>query len=186
MQFLELKYVGLIINLNYHSESGGDRMNIFYHNFSDIYLKYLSPLKHTKEPLKSLEVGILKGTGLAVWSDYFDEKQIYGFDYDLRNFKQNKNNLIELDALRDGMPIIMFYDQFANNSAIPKDTFGEEKLDVFIDDAFQSEDSIIHTFDELQPYLALNLLYFIEDIKLHGKNYKKNILNIIFIIIITN
>ena len=36
-------------------------------------------------------------------------------------------------------------------------------MDVVIDDAFHSDESIINTFDELQPYLAEKFVYFIED-----------------------
>jgi hypothetical protein len=89
--------------------------------------------------IRILEVGILKGTGLAVWSEYFNNKEIYGFDYDLGNFEDNKSYLIELGAFKDGLPITMFYDQFADNSETLKKTFGDNKLDVVVDDAFHSD-----------------------------------------------
>jgi hypothetical protein len=113
--------------------------------------------------IRILEVGILKGTGRSIWSEYFKNKSIYGFDYDLGNFEDNKSNLIELGAFKDVLPITMFYDQFADNSEAMKKTFGDKKLDVVIDDAFHSDESIINTFDELQPFLSEKFVYFIED-----------------------
>jgi hypothetical protein len=142
---------------------GGDRMNIFFHDYSCKYSEYLSPLRQSDDLIRILEVGILKGTGLAIWSEYFKNKEIYGFDYDLGNFEDNKNNLIELGAFKDGLPITKFYDQFADNSETLKKTFGDKKLDVVVDDAFHSNESIINTFDELQPYLTEKFVYFIED-----------------------
>ena len=143
--------------------TGGDRLNVFFHDYSCKYSEYLMPLRKSEDPIKILEIGILKGTGLAVWSEYFNNKDIYGFDYDLGNFEDNKTNLIELGAFKDGLPITMFYDQFADNSETLKETFSDKKLDVVVDDAFHSDESIINTFDELQPYLAEKFVYFIED-----------------------
>jgi hypothetical protein len=137
-------------------------MNVFFHDYSSKYSEYLSPLRQS-DLIRILEVGILKGTGLAIWSKYFDNKEIYGFDYDLGNFEDNKSNLIELGAFKDGLPITMFYDQFADNSETLYKTFGDKKLDMVVDDAFHSDESIINTFDELQPYLAEKFVYFIED-----------------------
>jgi hypothetical protein len=138
-------------------------MNVFFHDYSSKYSEYLSPLSQSDDLIRILEVGILKGTGLAVWSKYFKNKEIYGFDYDLGNFEDNKSNLMELGAFKDGMPITMFYDQFADNSETLKKTYGDKKLDVVVDDAFHSDESIINTFNELQPYLAEKFVYFIED-----------------------
>ena len=176
LQLLELKYGGYVtvpptinpagtVKFEKVTHIGGDRMNVFFHGYSGKYSEYLSPLKQSKEPINILEVGILKGTGLAVWSEYFDRKQIYGFDYNLSNFEDNKENLLELGAFKDGLPITRFFDQFADNSETLRETFGDKKLDVVNDDAFHSDESIIKSFDELQPYLAEKFVYFIEDNK---------------------
>jgi hypothetical protein len=176
LQLLELKFGGYITEVPATIDSskvkkiysgnhtGGDRMNVFFHDYSSKYSEYLSPLSQSDDLIRILEVGILKGTGLAVWSKYFNNKEIYGFDYDLGNFEDNKSNLVELGAFKDGIPITMFYDQFADNSETLKETFGDKKkLDVVIDDAFHSDEAIINTFNELQPYLAEKFVYFIED-----------------------
>ena len=138
-------------------------MNVFFHNYSDKYSQYLEPLRHSKKTIHLLEVGILNGTGLAVWDEYFDSKKIYGFDYDLGNFEQNKSKLLELGAFKKELPTLKFFDQFADNSRTLEEVIGSQKLDVVIDDAYHSDESIINTFDELQEYLSESFVYFIED-----------------------
>jgi hypothetical protein len=161
LQFLELKYGGPVIKNN--NPWGGDRMNVFYHDYSLKYSQYLSSLRHENNLVRVLEVGILNGIGLAVWSNYFTNKEIYGFDCELSYFEHNKNDLIRLGAFIDGLPVIKRYDQFADNSKTLSITFADKKLDVVIDDAFHSDESIINTFNELQPYLKDSFVYFIED-----------------------
>jgi hypothetical protein len=184
LQLLELKYGGYIyevpsrfsnskrksINNRYHE--GGDRMNVFFHDYSTKYSEYLSAFKYSNDLIRILEVGILRGTGLAIWSEYFNKKEIYGFDYDLGNFIKNKKNLLKLGAFKDGEPIIKTFDQFSDNSALLSETFGNKKLDVIIDDAFHSDESIINTFNELLPYLAERFIYFIEDNRTAWKKLK--------------
>jgi len=174
LEFLEMKYGGPVFSnpnrLTLGSAAGGDRMSPFFHSYSLKYSEYLSPLRQSEEPINILEVGILKGTGLAIWSDYFERKRIHGFDYDLSNFENNIDNLLELGAFKDGLPVTKFFDQFSDNTEILRETFGDKKLHVVIDDAFHSDESIINTFEELQPYLAQNFVYFIEDNRTAWKN----------------
>lgn len=184
LQFLELKYGGYIkgvsasikshdFNRNYFAyHVGGDRMSVFFHNYSSMYSQYLEPLRHSEKSINLLEVGILTGIGLAVWDEYFHSKKIYGFDIDLKNFEQNQNRLIELGAFQNELPTLRFYDQFLDNHIALKETFKEIKIDVVIDDAFHSDESIINTFNELQPYLNKNFVYFIEDNKSAWKKIK--------------
>lgn len=175
LQYLELKYGGYIKNVSATIKSsdvsrfrggphtGGDRFNVFFHNYSEKYSQYLKPLRQSQKLINIVEIGILKGTGLAIWDEYFEYKKIYGFDYDICNFEHNKSKLIELGAFKKDFPIIKFFDQFADNSDTLKITFGLEKIDVVIDDAYHSDESIINSFNELQPYLNKEFIYFIED-----------------------
>ena len=185
LQFLELKFGGYVTDVTATIKSddvstiyegnhtGGDRMNVFFHNYSEKYSQYLKPLRHSKKTIHLLEIGILNGTGLAVWDEYFDVKRIYGFDYDLGNFEQNKNHLLELGAFRKELPTVKFFDQFADNSQTLRETFGTHKLDVVIDDAYHSDETIINTFNELQPYLNESFIYFIEDNRTAWKKLQK-------------
>ena len=85
LQFLELKYGGWTLNVEptisnkdigrpipSGTHQGGNKFNIFhYNNYSMYYSKYLEPLRHSKKTIHLLEVGILKGTSLAVWDEFF-------------------------------------------------------------------------------------------------------------------
>ena len=175
LQYLELKFGGYVTNVSPTivksdvvrikgtEHTGGDRMSVYFNNYSKMYSNYLKPLRHSKKTIHLLEIGILKGTGLAMWDEYFENKKLYGFDYDLGNFEQNKNNLIRLGAFQKKLPTLKFFDQFADNSEMLKVTFGVEKINLVIDDAYHSDESIINTFNELQPYLSNDFVYFIED-----------------------
>lgn len=175
LQYLELKYGGYetnvsatiqpndVVRLKEGNRTGGDRMSVLLNNYSEKYSQYLKLLRHSNKLITILEVGILRGTGLAVWDEYFDNKIVYGFDYDLGNFEQNQNKLIELGAFQKNLPTLKFFDQFADNSKTLEETFGTQKIDVIIDDAYHSDESIINTFSELQPYLNESFVYFIED-----------------------
>jgi hypothetical protein len=80
LQFLEIKYGGYITEIPATIDAskvekfyigtltGGDRMNVFFHDYSSKYSEYLSPLRQSDDLIRILEVGILKGTGLALWS----------------------------------------------------------------------------------------------------------------------
>ena len=184
LQYLEIRFGGYITDVKatitsetvsriYEgNHTGGDRMNVFYHDYSSKYSEYLHPLKDSTNSINLLEIGILNGTGLAIWDTYFSNKQLFGFDYDLGNFENNKMNLISLGAFKNELPKLRFFDQFADNSKTLKETFMDNKIDVVIDDAFHSDESIINTFIEIQPYLNDSFIYFIEDNRTAWKKLK--------------
>ena len=166
--FLELKYGGYVNNITskignkiMKNHTGGDRFNPFYNDYSKMYSEYLHNLKNSK--IKLLEVGILKGTGLAVWSQYFNDVDIYGFDWDLGNINANLDNLISLRAFQKNKPKLFQYNQLINNQQWLKENFTNIKFNVIIDDALHSDNAIINTFNEIQPYLSDDFVYFIED-----------------------
>ena len=126
-----------------------------------MYSKYLHNLKNNK--IRLLEVGILKGTGLAVWSEYFNNVDIYGFDWDLGNFNSNFDKLVSLGAFKKSKPKLFQYNQLINNQQWLKENFSDTKFNVIIDDALHTDEAIINTFNEIQPYLSDDFVYFIED-----------------------
>lgn len=167
LQHLEIKYGGPVYlseNISHFgSAAGGDRMNVFFHSYSFDYARYLEPIRKSNKTLIILEIGILNGTGLAVWDEYFENKELFGFDFNLSNFENNLNYLVKLGAFNNRLPTLKSFDQFADNSSTLNELFLEKKIDVIIDDAFHSDESIINTFNELQPYLSDYFIYFIED-----------------------
>jgi hypothetical protein len=175
LQYLEIKFGGYItgveatigdksvIQLDKGKHTGGDRMNVFFHDYSRYYSQYLNEIRNKQIVL--VEVGILRGTGLAIWDSYFSNLTLYGLDYDLGNVQNNMDFLKKCGAFSKAEPKLILYDQFANNSKQLKEEFNGLKIDVIIDDAFHSDEAVINTFKELQPYLGEKFVYFIEDNK---------------------
>lgn len=174
LQFLELKFGGYSTDVKPSinviktykksplKHTGGDRFNIFYHDYSEIYVKHLTKLRTVSN---ILEIGILKGTGLAIWSEVFPKSTLFGFDWDLSNFEKNYEYLLEQGAFKSHKPNLFQYDQFKDNSNWLKENFSKISFDIIIDDAYHSDESIINSFEELIPYFSEEFIYIIEDNK---------------------
>jgi len=89
----ELEFGGFISNSEIINNGmiGGDRM--IHHGYAKIYEKYLSRYVKRNSKLNIIEVGILKGTGLAIWSKLFQKSTLVGLDIDLTHFKNNFSTL---------------------------------------------------------------------------------------------
>ena len=102
------------IKLNPSGMTGGDRMTA--HKYAKNYSLFLS--KFIKDRSKSyviVECGILKGTGLAIWSTLFPNAQIIGLDIDLSHTKNNLDFLKSQGAFENNNLELYEFDQFADN-----------------------------------------------------------------------
>lgn len=142
---------------------GGDRMSPHHHGYGAAYAEYLKP--HLGKPVKVLEVGILNGTGLAIWCDLFPDSRVVGMDIDLSNFQSNLPELERLGAFKRNRPELHEFDQLdrAKADRVLKEVFGDVRLNVVIDDGCHSIESIKVTFAVMKPFLAERFVYFIED-----------------------
>lgn len=179
LQFLELRFGGPALGVKRNSVSphdprtkkqietggmlGGDRMNVFYHDYAIEYSKYLKQFRETNRKLNIVEIGILKGTGLAIWDDYFKNHQIYGLDIDFSNYKTNLAFLKKKGAFKKQEPKLVDYDQFSDNSKTLRQIFKDKKVDIVIDDGFHSDTTILNSFKEFYHLLNDEFVYFIED-----------------------
>jgi hypothetical protein len=141
--------------------TGGDRMR--YHGYAQKYSEYLSPFVSGKTPNTVVEVGILNGTGLALWCDLFPKARVIGLDIDLNNFEMNRLFLEKRGAFSKCQPELYEFDQFVDNTELLSSIFSSQKIDIFIDDGFHSDESIINTFHSVHPYLSSRFVYFVED-----------------------
>jgi len=152
---------------NYNTNhQGGDRMNSQYHHYSKIYAKYLLEFLH-KPNFKLAEIGVLSGSGLAIWCDVFHTSNIYGFDIDPNNYVNNYKHLIELGAFTQTKPDVYKFDQFENNQEMLR--LINNKYDVVIDDGCHLDEAVLTTFKSFLPQLNPKFVYFIED---NGNVYK--------------
>ncbi|RZO87661.1 MAG: hypothetical protein EVA58_01920 [Kiritimatiellaceae bacterium] len=174
----EMKYGGIVRNVTRRKVShldpraeidikkggmtGGDRMK--HHGYAKTYAKFLKPYINSSDSLVIAEFGILKGTGLAMWSELFPTSKIFGFDIDLSHINENMDYLISRGAFNNA-PILHEFDQFLNNEKILSDILDHHKINICIDDGFHSDESILMTFESVRNVLSDSFVYFIEDNK---------------------
>lgn len=148
-------------------DRGGDRMSPYYHAYARCYAEFLKPFISTPGAgrLSVVEVGILNGSGLAIWCDLFPNARVIGFDIDLSNFQANRKSLERAGAFQKNVPEVYSFDQLdsANANDVLRDVLGENRVDIVIDDGCHSIESIEITFEAIRPFFATKFVYFIED-----------------------
>lgn len=142
---------------------GGDRMS--HHNYARHYAKHLERFVVRPDGLVILECGILRGTGLAVWSLLFPEAMIVGMDIDPGHTQENLSFLKSRGAFENSDPILLNFDQFRPDTTELAKCLDRRKLEIVIDDGNHSIEAICNTFEALRPFLADNCVYFVEDNK---------------------
>lgn len=142
--------------------TGGDRM--FHHGYARAYAHHLSDFvpRHIDE-LNIMEIGILKGTGLAIWHDLFPHSNIYALDIDPKHYLDNLENLKNSGAFRNSEPIVSVFDQFVDGADKIRSVVGSRTLDIVIDDGFHSCETIRKTAEAVAPFLSKRFVYFVED-----------------------
>ena len=141
-------------------------MSPCFHNYGRSYSEFLMPvLADVDADFTVVEVGILNGSGLAIWCDLFPKARVIGMDLNLSNFEENRAGLEALGAFQQNTPELYTIDQLDRSVAEKafRDALGEDKVDVFIDDGHHSLESIEITFEGIKPYLAKGFVGFIED-----------------------
>ena len=134
--------------------TGGDRMARGRHNYGATYARYLAPLK---DVTSVAEVGILKGSGVALWCELFPRAQVHGFDVNLVNIRENMAFLKSRGAFSRGHLQLHEFDQFA--PVVPT----REYFALVIDDGFHSEDTVKRTWEAFRPWLRADGVYIVED-----------------------
>jgi len=158
---------------------GGDRMTL--QNYASYYSKYLH--KFLNKKINILEIGILKGIGLAMFSTIFPLATIYGFDNNLKPYNKNKENLIKRGANMKNIKVF-YFDQLRLNEELLKYLKSKKiYFDIIIDDGLHTDKSILNTLELIKPLLSKNFVYIIEDvskINVNIFNKYKNIFEIIY------
>lgn len=141
--------------------TGGDRMG--HHGYAQKYAEYLTPFIASDKHLVVAEFGILKGTGLAIWSELFPDARILGLDIDLGHTQNNLDYLMSMGAFSRSKPELHEFDQFVENTAYLESILDGDKIDVCIDDGYHSIESIMCTMKSVMPHLSEEFVYIIED-----------------------
>lgn len=151
---------------------GGDRMSSgrLSHGYAPIYAKYMSKILQCNSDDLVVEVGILKGSGIAILSNLFPNNTILGFDIDLSYAKENMPFLLSKGAFAKNQLFLHEYDQFLDNTDYLKEVLKGKKIKLLVDDGFHSDESILMTLKSFKEYLSKDFVYFIED---NNTAYKK-------------
>lgn len=128
---------------------GTDKSSLV-HNYCVKYEKYL-PFKRD-EKLKILEIGVLNGQSLKMWSEYFYNSQIIGIDInpDCKKYEDGNKVKVEIGSQVDG--------EFL--STISK-KYGP--FDMVLDDGSHFNEHVIFSFEHLWNTLKSGGVYAIED-----------------------
>lgn len=166
---LEQKFGGLVTNVANRKISandtrtaeelaggctGGDRMT--QNGYAPVYANYLHRFLE-RRPHAIAEIGILRGTGLAIWSDIFPNSRIYGLDIDTSHCEENLGDLRARGAFARREPFLMEYDQMADKWPIGG------SVDVYIDDGLHSDAAILSSLRNALPHLSPGAVCFLED-----------------------
>lgn len=127
-------------------------------HYFDIYERHFE--KFRDRPIKMLEIGVLGGGSLQMWSNYFHpESTIVGIDInpDCAQFAGG-NVEIQIGSQDDAG----FLEKVA-------DQYGE--FDVLLDDGSHINSHVVKTFDTLYSRMAKNSVYMVED--MHTSYWRK-------------
>lgn len=144
---------------------GTDKASV--HGFTEIYDNYLEFRRD--ETLKLLEVGVLIGSSLKMWEQYFNNSIIYGADIfteeERNTLKQTEENIKFRDLSFEDRTTIFITDQekVEDLLLLPTD------LDIIIDDGGHTMFQQQLTFKTLFGNINSKGVYILED--LHTSHY---------------
>jgi len=162
--------------------SGGDRMappttrGPKQMGYGICYAKVLDAFKDAWEQLWEVkgrtnmelaELGVLKGSGIAIWDELFPAARVHAFDRFLDNIWNNTPHLVSHGAFAHGLPATHYFDQ-AVPDKYPKlaTILGSESSKFFfaVDDAAHYTRWSLWTHKWLEPYMDALAAYVVEDI----------------------
>ena len=146
---------------------GGDRMSEFNHGYGEYYQSHLQPyVEQRQERFTICEIGILQGTGLAIWCDLFPNSRVIGLDFELGYFNDNFETLKKLGAFSQNSPEIYHFDQFdSKNTEYLHEILNGDKVDICVDDGCHANEAVLTALKSFSPHLNNDFVYFVEDNK---------------------
>jgi len=149
--------------------SGADRMNRD-HKYGQCYADVLNQkrAKWLESGLELVvgEVGILRGSGLAIWSRVFPNSEIDGFDFMTSNTKDNLPFLKSEGAFQQGDPFLHTFDQLEvldKNVHSLHDILGDKRMAFVVDDGLHTLQAITGTFLAFKDFMRHDGVYVVED-----------------------
>jgi len=140
---------------------GGERMLLGKYAYE--YAAHLPSILEKDDTDVVVEVGILKGTGLAALADLFPANPVYGLDIDISYAEENLPALKAQGAFQNNNLELTEYDQFVDNSSYLKKILRGRKVKYVADDGYHSDETALMTLHSFYEHLADNFVYVIED-----------------------
>lgn len=142
---------------------GGDKFSARNHGYARTYSKVLQSL-----PAKGavLEVGVLTGISLGVWSQAKPHWKIFGLDLNLDRYHKNLIFLKSAGCFQDSNPTVLEFDCYRpDTDELVKHMFAQSitNFDLIIDDGPHTDEAILATFRELFPLVSTFGCYVVED-----------------------
>jgi len=136
------------------------------HNYAPTYA---ANLPDSESRITLVELGILRGVGLAIWCDLFPNARVIGLDVDTSHFRDNEADLLRRGAFKKNKPEVIEFDELAPDAgARLKAALAGSAIDVFIDDALHYDAAILKIMAAVMPLMAKGGIYFVEDnVKVH-------------------
>lgn len=148
---LSLRYDPSQTGSGYFTDKGTD------HTYMDFYGQYFSKYK---SDVKLLEIGIMSGGSVYLYSKYFKK-------YDLTAIDLNNTFFFEQrpfhDALLNDPNIHLYFKTDSTDTEFTKD-ISDEKYDIIIDDGHHEIGTQLSTFKNWFPKTKKGGMYFIEDV----------------------
>jgi len=139
--------------------TGGDKTSLG-NNFTKEYEILFEPIRENK--LNLLELGVLCGKSIAMWSDYFPNGTIYAIDICLKTFFDSERELIKHSAFKNNN--IKLFEKDITNDAFKDFVKDLPTFDIIIDDALHLAKAQYDNFIILFHKLNKGGYYVIEDI----------------------
>lgn len=133
------------------------------HGYAPTYAEYLAPYLGYPRRLTVVEIGILQGTGLAVWSDLFPSARVIGLDIDLSHARANIAALRTQGAFAESDPELYEFDQYDPDGSHLESLLTGDRIDICVDDAVHSTEAILRTLEYVVPHMSDSFVYFVED-----------------------
>jgi len=149
-----------VIGSNYDTDKSSQRQNVSDSRHCHPYTLFYDGLFRNKkhEKLKMAELGILEGGSLRMWQEYFENTEIYGFEYAdhyINHYKDNFNmDRITLSKI-----------DVTSQQSISQ-TFSELDIqyDIIIEDTTHQFEDQIRVIENTYTYLKPGGLMIIEDV----------------------
>lgn len=132
-------------------------------NYAPMYSEWLSQFDRNSK-ITIVELGILRGVGLAMWCDLFPNARVIGLDVDTSLFIENLPNLQKRGAFQKNRPEFHYYDELHPDAIHNLEAIlNGDQINIMIDDALHYNAAIVKAFGDFKGFMAADGVYFIED-----------------------